>query len=47
MSLAGNAFGKLTVLKESSPDIYLCRCECGRKIEVFRSLLKCRVARGC
>ncbi len=47
MSLLGKTFGKLIVLKESSPDIFLCKCECGRSVKLLRSLLTCRVSRDC
>ena len=47
MPLAGRKFGKLVVLKETSPDVYACKCDCGRRVELFRSLLVCGVSRDC
>jgi len=38
MSFADKRFGKLTLLKETAPDIFLCKCDCGTKTGVFRSL---------
>ena len=47
MSWATKRFGKLTLLKEVSPDIFLCKCDCGNKVEVWRSLLDNNVKRHC
>lgn len=47
MSWKTKRFGKLTILKETSPDIFLCKCACGNKVEVFRSLLANNVKRHC
>jgi hypothetical protein len=35
----GDKFGKLQVLECAEPDIYLCLCECGTQLYVWRSLL--------
>jgi len=47
MSFYDKRFGKLTILKEVSPDIFLCECDCGNKVEVFRSVLANNVKRHC
>ncbi len=47
MSFADKCFGKLVILKEVSPDIFLCECDCGNKVEVFRSVLANNVKRHC
>ena len=47
MSFADRQFGKLTLLKEVSPDIFLCKCACGNTIELWRSQLANKVARDC
>src|SRR5271170_4886943 len=47
MSLLGRTFGKLVVLRESSPEIFLCKCDCGRTVELFRSLLTCGIRKEC
>ena len=47
MSWATKRFGKLEILKEVSPDIFLCKCDCGNKVELFRSVLDNRVKRHC
>ena len=47
MPFANKRFGHLTILREISPDIFLCKCDCGNKVEVFRSLLAGNVKRHC
>jgi hypothetical protein len=47
MSWATKRFGKLTILKEIAPDIFFCKCDCGKVIEVWRSVLDARVVRNC
>jgi hypothetical protein len=47
MSFADKRFGKLTLLRETAPDIFLCKCDCGTKVEFFRSQLANDVKRHC
>jgi hypothetical protein len=47
MSFAIRRFGKLTVLKETAPNVFLCKCDCGTKVEFFRSQLANDVKRHC
>src|SRR6266403_4008305 len=47
MSWKTGVFGSLTILKEIKPDIFLCECSCGNKVEVWRSLLNNDVRRHC
>lgn len=35
----GDRFNQLTVLKELKDGMILCRCECGKEVEVYRSHL--------
>jgi hypothetical protein len=48
VDLTGKKYGLLVVLRETrSEDIWLCKCSCGRKAKLFRSLLSCGVAKDC
>jgi hypothetical protein len=47
LSFHDGKFGKLTILKEVRPEIFLCRCECGKEVEVWRSQLACDTVRHC
>jgi len=47
MSFANKRFGHLTILREMSPDVFLCKCDCGNNVEVFRSVLANNVKRHC
>jgi hypothetical protein len=44
---AGSKFGLLTVRYAVTPDIFQCDCKCGNELEVWRSLLICKVQRDC
>lgn len=47
-SLVNKTFGSLTVLRETAvEDIYVCRCTCGKEVELFRSQLTKAVVRHC
>jgi len=43
----GQKYGRLTVRKEESPNIYLCDCTCGNLVAVWESQLACKVQRDC
>ena len=47
--LSGRVFGSLTVMKEKhrSPDIWICRCSCGRLVNLVRSQLTREVVLHC
>lgn len=47
MSFKDGQFGKLTILKEIRPDIFLCRCACGTELELWRSQLADRIYTNC
>lgn len=47
MSWKTKRFGRLTVLKEIAPAIFFCKCDCGKTIEVWWSLLDGNVQRHC
>ena len=47
MSWKTKRFGKLTIVKEIAPDIFFCKCDCGKTIEVWRSQLSNNVTRNC
>ena len=47
MSFTNGKFGRLTIRKEVSPNIFLCVCDCGNEVEVWRSLLANDVQRHC
>jgi hypothetical protein len=47
MSFANRQFGKLSLLREVKPDIFLCKCACGKTVEFWRSQLANWVARDC
>lgn len=47
MLLADKKFGYLKVVKKVAPEIYLCRCDCGKTVECWRSQLWCKVKRHC
>jgi hypothetical protein len=38
-SLVGRKFGALRVIRERRCDVYVCQCDCGKKLTVFRSQL--------
>jgi hypothetical protein len=47
-SLINKKFGSLLVLRETATqDIYVCRCKCGKEVELYRSQLVNRVIRHC
>jgi hypothetical protein len=47
-NLVHRKFGRITVLRETATeDIYLCRCRCGRQVELYRSQLTKGVIRHC
>jgi hypothetical protein len=47
-SLVHKKFGYLTVLRQTAvEDIYLCRCSCGKQVELYRSQLVKKVVRHC
>jgi hypothetical protein len=46
-SLVGRTFGSLAVSCETAEDIYLCRCNCGTEVRLWRSQLTKGVARDC
>ena len=45
--LVQSKLGSLTVLRQTTTDLYLCRCTCGRELELYRSQLVKRVIRHC
>lgn len=45
--LAGKTFGKLTVLEETSPARYRCRCDCGNELSITKSELLSGHKRSC
>jgi hypothetical protein len=47
MSFTDRQFGKLTILTGIKPDIFLCKCVCGRTVERWRSQLANNVSRDC
>jgi hypothetical protein len=40
-------FGRLRIVRKVKPDIYLCQCDCGNTIELWRSQLFCNVKKHC
>ena len=47
MSFTNNRFGKLTVIKKVREDVFLCRCDCGNAVELWRRQLESMVKRHC
>jgi len=47
LSFLSGKFGLLTIRKEIAPDIFLCVCDCGNELTVWRSLLSNNVQRHC
>ena len=40
-------FGRLRVIRKTAPETYLCQCDCGNTIELWKSQLWCKVKRHC
>jgi hypothetical protein len=47
VSFKTGKFGRLTVRRAITPDIFECGCECGNLLDVWRSLLVSKVQRDC
>jgi hypothetical protein len=47
MSFKDKRFGRLTVLRQVAPEIFECDCDCGNRLDVWRSLLASRVQLNC
>jgi hypothetical protein len=46
-ALVGKRFGKLRVLREVAAETYLCKCDCGAEVRVWRSGLEDKVRIDC
>jgi hypothetical protein len=47
MLLTDNKFGRLRIIQRTASETYLCRCDCGNTIELWKSQLWCGVVRHC
>jgi hypothetical protein len=47
MSVKTGVYGKLTIVKEVSPAVFLCKCACGNEVTVWRSLLVKDIKTNC
>jgi len=47
LSFRDGKFGLLAIRKQITPDIFECDCACGNRLDVWRSLLACRVQLDC